>query len=50
MVVAAKVKKQLKDDTCIIPLSIDEMLSYDDSNIEFARFFKNPVRKVYRTC
>lgn len=35
--VAAKVKKQLQDDTFIIPLAIDEKLSYDDINIEIVR-------------
>lgn len=37
LAVAAKVKKQLQDDTFIIPLAIDEKLSYDDINIEIVR-------------
>lgn len=37
LAVATKVKKQLKDDKFIIPLSIDETLSYDDINIEIVR-------------
>ncbi len=37
LAVATKVKKQLKDDSFIIPLSIDETLSYDDINIEIVR-------------
>lgn len=37
LAVAAKVKKQLQDDTFIIPLAIDETLSYDDINIEIVR-------------
>jgi hypothetical protein len=37
LAVASKVKKQLQDDTFIIPLSIDETLSYDDINIEIVR-------------
>lgn len=37
LAVAAKVKKQLNDDTFIIPLAIDETLSYDDINIEIVR-------------
>lgn len=37
LAVAAKVKKQLQDDTFIIPLAIDESLSYDDTNIEIVR-------------
>ncbi len=45
LAVAAKVKKQLNDDTFIIPLAIDENLSYDDINIEIVRLnaidFKN---------
>jgi len=34
---AIKVKKQLSDDTFIIPLVIDANLSYDDINIELVR-------------
>lgn len=34
---ALKVKKQLNDETFIIPLIIDEKLSYDDINIELVR-------------
>ena len=45
LAVAAKVKKQLKDKTFIIPLAIDEGLSFDDINIEIVRLnainFKN---------
>ena len=37
LAVATKVKKQLKDDSFIIPLAIDETLSYDDINIEIVR-------------
>lgn len=37
LAVAAKVKKQLNDDTFIIPLAIDERLSYDDINIDIVR-------------
>lgn len=37
LAVAAKVKKQLKDETFIIPLAIDEKLSYDDINIDIFR-------------
>lgn len=37
LAVAAKVKKQLNDDTFIIPLVIDEKLSYDDINIDIVR-------------
>lgn len=37
LAVADKVKKQLKDDTFIIPLAIDEKLSYDDTNIDIVR-------------
>ncbi len=37
LAVAVKVKKQLQDDTFIIPLSIDSKLSYDDINIELVR-------------
>jgi len=37
LAVAAKVKKQLNDDTFIIPLAIDENLSYDDINIDIVR-------------
>lgn len=37
LAVAAKVKKQLQDNTFIIPLAIDETLSYDDINIEIVR-------------
>lgn len=35
--VAAKVKKQLNDETFIIPLAIDDKLSYDDINIDIVR-------------
>jgi hypothetical protein len=45
LAVAAKVKKQLKDETFIIPLAIDKGLSYNDINIEIVRLnainFKN---------
>jgi hypothetical protein len=37
LAVAAKVKKELRDDTFIIPLAIDENLSYDDINIDIIR-------------
>ncbi|MDD4437963.1 MAG: toll/interleukin-1 receptor domain-containing protein [Tissierellia bacterium] len=37
LAVAAKVKKQLSDSTFIIPLAIDEKLSYDDINIDIVR-------------
>jgi len=37
LTVATKVKKQLHDETFIIPLAIDEKLSYDDINIEIVR-------------
>lgn len=37
LAVATKVKKQLKDDGFILPLSIDKNLSYDDINIEIVR-------------
>lgn len=37
LAVAAKVKKQLDDDNFIIPLAIDEKLSYDDINIDIVR-------------
>jgi len=37
LAVAAKVKKQLQDETFIIPLAIDNKLSYDDINIELVR-------------
>lgn len=37
LAVAAKTKKQLSDDTFIIPLAIDEKLSFDDINIEIVR-------------
>lgn len=37
LAVATKVKKQLKDETFIIPLAIDSALSYDDINIELVR-------------
>jgi hypothetical protein len=37
LAVATKVKKQLQDETFIIPLSIDKNLSYDDINIELVR-------------
>lgn len=37
LAVAAKVKKQLQDESFITPLAIDERLSYDDINIEIVR-------------
>lgn len=37
LAVATKVKKLTNDDTFIIPLSIDENLSYDDINIDIIR-------------
>lgn len=37
LAVAAKVKKQLDNEKFIIPLAIDEKLSYDDINIEIVR-------------
>jgi hypothetical protein len=37
LAVATKVKKQLQDETFIIPLAIDSKLSYDDINIELVR-------------
>jgi hypothetical protein len=36
-IAALKVKKQLNDETFIIPLVIDENLFYDDINIELVR-------------
>jgi hypothetical protein len=45
LAVAEKVKKQLNDETFIIPVAIDQNLSYDDINIELLRLnainFKN---------
>lgn len=37
LAVAAKVKKLTSDETFIIPLAIDEKLSYDDINIDIVR-------------
>lgn len=37
LAVATKVRKQLNDDKFIIPLAIDETLSYDDINIDIVR-------------
>ena len=37
LAVATKVKKQLNDETFIIPLTIDSKLSFDDINIELVR-------------
>ncbi|GHU54663.1 TIR domain-containing protein [Bacteroidia bacterium] len=37
LAVAAKVKKQQQDEAFIIPLAIDNKLSYDDINIELVR-------------
>ncbi len=37
LAVVTKVKEQLKDETFIIPLAVDENLSYDDINIEIVR-------------
>ncbi len=37
LTVAGKAKKQLNDDNFIIPLAIDEKLSYDDINIDIVR-------------
>jgi len=37
LAVATKVKKQINDETFIIPLAIDENLSYDDINIDIVR-------------
>ena len=37
LAVATKVKKKLGDETFIIPLAIDNTLSYDDINIEIVR-------------
>ena len=37
LAVASKVKKQIEDETFIIPLAIDKNLSYDDINIELVR-------------
>jgi len=37
LAVAAKVKKKLNDETFILPLAIDNNLSYDDINIELNR-------------
>ena len=37
LAVATKVKKQLNDETFIIPLAIDSNLSSDDINIELVR-------------
>lgn len=49
LAVAAKVKKKEQDDTFIIPLAIDETLSYDDINIDIVRLnaidFKNSWAK-----
>jgi hypothetical protein len=35
--VASKVKKKVEDENFIVPLSIDESLSYDDTNIDLVR-------------
>lgn len=43
---AAKVKKQLQDDTFIIALAIDETLSYDDINIEIVRLNAVDLKKI----
>ena len=37
LTVAAKTKKKINDETFIIPLAIDEKLSYDDINIDIVR-------------
>lgn len=37
LAVAAKIKKELNDETFIIPLAIDPHLSYDDINIDLIR-------------
>lgn len=47
LAVAAKVKKQLQDDTFIIPLAIDERLSYDDINIEIVRLNAIDLKKSW---
>lgn len=47
LAVAAKVKKQLNDETFIIPLAIDENLSYDDINIEIVRLNVIDFRKSW---
>ncbi len=47
LAVAAKVKKQLQDDTFILALAIDETLSYDDINIEIVRLNAVDFKKAW---
>jgi len=49
LAVAAKVKKQLNDETFIIPLAIDEKLSYDDINIDIVRLNAIDFKKSWAT-
>jgi hypothetical protein len=49
LAVAAKVKKKLDDETFIIPLAIDETLSYDDTNIEIVRLNAIDFKKSWAT-
>ncbi len=47
LAVAAKVKKQLNDETFIIPIAIDESLSYDDINIDIVRLNSIDFKKSW---
>jgi hypothetical protein len=49
LAVAAKVKKQINDETFIIPLAIDEKLSYDDINIDLVRLNSIDFKKSWAT-
>jgi len=49
LAVAAKVKKKLEDETFIIPLAIDDSLSYDDINIEIVRLNAIDFKKSWAT-
>ncbi|HBK87052.1 MAG TPA: hypothetical protein DDZ56_00260 [Cytophagales bacterium] len=49
LAVAAKVKKQTNDETFIIPLAIDERLSYDDINIDIVRLNAIDFKKSWAT-
>jgi len=49
LAVAAKVKKQINDETFIIPLAIDEKLSYDDINIDIVRLNAIDFKKSWAT-
>lgn len=49
LAVAEKVKKQLNDPTFIIPLAIDENLSYDDINIDIVRLNSISFKKSWAT-